>query len=1543
MTTVRAQEESLDRVAEAASRTPDAVAVRDGDRRLTFAELDATADRLARRLAAIGVTPDSRIAVLLERSADHMVAVLAALRAGAVTAPLDPAGTPETTAAKLARASARTVVTRSGLAGMLPAGLTTLLVDEDGPEAEAEPARGSLLLFTAGSTAEPAPVLGTAGALDAMIAGVREAYGVTAGDRAAWLATPGSAAGPAEWLPFLAAGAEVVVAGPAAAASPARLRDWLLAAKATHAALDAERAERLTALRWPASAPLRTLAVRGRLRRADAVPSSASSSASSSVPFSVVAEYGTAETTGPVLIGGRPIPGVRAHVLDEEMRPAETGELYVAGPVLATVYAGDPARTAAAFVRHSLPGEPARLLHRTGDVARRAADGTVEVLGRAIDRPLDHPGLEADVLGQPGVREVAVAGGVCFVVAQSTPRVPEGVPVVELPELPRLADGRPDRRALLALAPKPAPAGLVAHPGDAHLPFPLTDTQQAYWIGRSDAVEFGNVGCHGYWEWESEGLDVERFRRAWAAVVRRHDMLRAVILPDGTQRVLTDLPEHEIPVLDLRSLAPEAAEEEAARLREELSHKVLPADQWPLWDVRLTLLPDGRVRLHLGLDLLIIDAWSYFHILVPDLVTAYDADRPDALAPLDVTFRDYVLATSGDALEASEDYQRSRAYWMKRLDAGLPSAPDLPRAPAGTASTGRFTRRQHRLSAEDWSRLQARGTAASLTPSGIVVAVFAEVLRTWSRNDTFTINFPLFNRLPLHPAINDLIGDFTTTSLLAVEKTDGTFEERARSIQAQLWTDLEHRHFGGVRVMRELARRSGGVVRAAFPVVVTSLLGQPARRFHTSLGAAVHTSTQTPQVTIDFQVSEVEGRLEFSWDSLDEVFPPGMVEDMFGSYCGLLERLAADPSAWREEWFNLVPRHQLEQRERVNRTEADMPELLLHTPVARHAAIRPDAVAVVSGDRRLTYAELDRRVNQVGRVLREAGARPNRLVAVVMEKGWEQIVAAHGVLAAGAAYLPIDPGVPSGRLHALLEDGEVELVLTQSRVDGRLDWPAGPRRLLVDRDFDTADGSPLDPVQRPTDLAYVIYTSGSTGKPKGVMVDHKGAANTILDINERFDVGPDDRCIALSGLHFDLSVYDTFGMVHAGGTVVMPEPYDVPDPAAWAALARDEGVTFWNSVPALIEVLVNHLEGLPDAADVLTSLRLAILAGDWIPVTLPDRLRALARNVRVIGSGGPTETCVWSVIYPIGEVDPDWASIPYGRPMSNQRYHVLDDKLRPRPVWVPGQIHIGSPVGLAHGYWRDPERTAAKFFPMPGTGERVYASGDMGRYLPDGNIEILGREDFQVKIQGYRIELGEIEAVLADHPSVDRAVVVAAGAVRHSRRLVAFVTAAGGETPDPEELQRFAAETLPAYMVPGTVVTLDAMPLTGNGKVDRLALSAMADDAGSTKTTEFVPPSTPLEHAVAWLWSDLLGVAQIGRDDHFFQLGGDSVKATALVGRVRELFGAELGLRTVFAAPTLAQICAALADDPETGEQTLAVAEALQGLTEDDLAVLAEQ
>ncbi len=429
--------------------------------------------------------------------------------------------------------------------------------------------------------------------------------------------------------------------------------------------------------------------------------------------------------------------------------------------------------------------------------------------------------------------------------------------------------------------------------------------------------------------------------------------------------------------------------------------------------------------------------------------------------------------------------------------------------------------------------------------------------------------------------------------------------------------------------------------------------------------------------------------------------------------------------------------------------------------------------------RTLSYGELARRARLIGNHLRQAGAQPGTLVAVVMEKGWEQVAAVLGILMSGAAYLPLDPDLPRERLHGLLAQGEATLALTQPALDAHLEWPQGVQRLLVTEE-DKGDDTPLAPVQKPTDLAYVIFTSGSTGMPKGVMMDHRGPMNTLDDLNERFQIGPADRVLALSALSFDLSVYDIFGLLAAGGTIVMPSDDALRDPAAWSDLMAREGVTLWDSVPALMQMLTDYLatSALPQSARP-AMLRLAFLSGDWIPVSLPDQIRRLLgdpprRPVEVIGMGGATEASIWSVINPVGNVDPAWRSIPYGKAMRNQSWHILDDAMQPVPPGETGNLFIGG-IGLSLGYWRDAEKTAASFIRHPETGERLYRTGDLGRWLPDGNIEFGGRADFQVKLRGFRIELGEIESVLAQHPAVQDVVTLAREDTPGDKRLVAYV------------------------------------------------------------------------------------------------------------------------------------------------------------------------
>jgi amino acid adenylation domain-containing protein len=1008
---------------------------------------------------------------------------------------------------------------------------------------------------------------------------------------------------------------------------------------------------------------------------------------------------------------------------------------------------------------------------------------------------------------------------------------------------------------------------IVPAPDQRYQPFPLTDVQQAYWIGRGGDFALGNVACHAYTELESVDLDLERFTRAWQRLIERHDMLRAVVRADGQQQILERVPPYQIEVLDLRGRGAEEVEAELQTIRERMSHQVLPTERWPLFEMRASRLDDRCVRIHLSLDSMIVDGYS-FRILIHELSQL--CRHPQAtLMPLDLSFRDYVLAEIG--LRDSEGYQDSLAYWQSRLPT-LPPAPELPLARSLSAVTHpHFVRRKVTFAPETWRRLKAQAGQAHLTPTGLVLGVYAEILARWSKSPRFTINVPAFNRLPLHPQVNDVVGEFASFSLLEVDHADEytrsgqePFAVRARRIQEQLWKDMNHRYISGVRVLRELARVQGeapGV--ATMPIVFTSLLSADTAAADTSLsmlGEEVYGITQTPQVWLDLLVFEQDGALMFSLDAVEELFPERLVDEMFDACCRLLQRLADEPAAWQEPVRSLLPQAQLAQRAAVNATEAPIPDTLLHALFEAQVDERPHQAAVVTSSRTLTYDELDRRSNRLGRWLQEAGARPDALVAVVMEKGWEQVVAVLGILRSGAAYLPIDPEFPTERLRYLLDNGQVEVALTQSWVDERLVWPAHVRRLRVDSDelWDVPDDR-LEPAQGADDLACVIYTSGSTGLPKGAMITHRGLVNAILHTNQHFGVGPADRVLSVTALHHDMSAYDIFGVLAAGGTVVIPDAAARLDPAHWATLMCQEQVTIWNSVPAMMEMLLEHVAGCPGVLP--PSLRLAFLGGDWISVTLPERLKALAGNVLVVSVGGPTETTLWNIWYPIEQVNPAWKSIPYGRPIANTRYYVLNEALEDCPVWVPGELCCAG-VGVAKGYWRDEDKTRARFIRHPRTGERIYRTGDLGRYLPDGTIEFLGRVDSQVKIFGYRIEPGEIEATLCEHAGVRAAVVTAAEDPGGHKRLVAYVVPDREWKPEISELDDLLADYDPQALegiLTDPVARLEfklTQPWLRKGEEDRprVQLAAPALDetlvekyAERRSYRKFVPHPIPLE------------------------------------------------------------------------------------------------
>jgi yersiniabactin nonribosomal peptide synthetase len=1067
-----------------------------------------------------------------------------------------------------------------------------------------------------------------------------------------------------------------------------------------------------------------------------------------------------------------------------------------------------------------------------------------------------------------------------------------------------------------------APPLLVPDPDHAHEPFPLTDVQTAYHTGRDPRFTLGGVGTWHYTEFDGTYVDLDRLERAWNALVRRHGMLRAIV-EDSHQRVLRKVPAVRIPVADASA---EGASEALADLRARLSHQVRDAAEWPLFAIEAVRYREDegaqensgetRTRIGIGLDYLVLDALS-ITTLYAELNALY-ADPGHELPPVDVSFRDYLTHLPGD----SDSAARARAHWQARLSE-LPPPPALPfeRDPA-TLDAPAFTRRRLSLPAEDWQAVKRDSARHGLTPSTVLLALYAEVLAAWSGTDALTLTLTLFNRRDVHPHIHRVLGDFTSLSLAGYRREGASWLAAAVALQRRQAEDLDHADAPIDWLLREFGRRTG-TVDAAAPVVFTSAIGVGDATLAgpgTGFPAKVWGISQSPQVCLDNQVTEESGNLIATWDAVEELFADGVLDAMFAAYERLLRHVVTGD--WNAPLPDLLPATQYERRAAAAREAALEPVTPrpLHEAFFTHATATPDRTALLTtAGEEVTYKTLADQALRVAAALGDAGVSPGELVAVTLPKGPEQIAAVLGVLAAGAAYVPLSLEQPAARLERVHATAGFKVILGS--------WPApegaGPRPLSF------AHTQGRDPLSAPCEtspqsLAYVIFTSGSTGEPKGVEITHAAAWNTIADIDARHGITGDDRVFALSALDFDLSVYDVFGLLAAGGSLLLPTEDQRREPARWPSLLDRYGVTVWNTVPALLDLLLDADEQSGPDGGRIGKLRTALVSGDWIGLDLPARLRTrTAGPCAFAAMGGATEAAIWSNTLTVTELDPRWVSIPYGRPLTGQRYRVVDRDGRDCPDWVPGELWIGG-EGLARGYLADPVRTAEKFVEQDG--RRWYRTGDLGRFRGDGLLEFLGRLDGQLKIAGHRIEAGEIEAALEAHPAVARAAVVAVGE-RTARRLVAFAvprdhTADGAPADEPvlrsvtpfeppdltESLFGLLAERVPVYAVPSRILLLPALPLTANGKVDRGALAGLTGPETVSAGAE--PPRGETETALAALWHEYLPHREPDRNANFFTAGGDSLTALRLLTAIERRLGATVPVRRFFASPTIAALAA---------------------------------
>ncbi|HEX2090929.1 MAG TPA: amino acid adenylation domain-containing protein [Longimicrobiaceae bacterium] len=1050
----------------------------------------------------------------------------------------------------------------------------------------------------------------------------------------------------------------------------------------------------------------------------------------------------------------------------------------------------------------------------------------------------------------------------------------------------------------------PAEAGAV-HAGHARMivarpeELPLSYAQERLWF--LDALQPGSAAYNIPLALRVSGaLDADTLARCFGEVVRRHEALRTVFGSVEGRPVQTVRPAAPWTLeLDDVSGLP-ADEREAAARRIAGTEAAAPFDlsTGPLLRTRLVRLAADDHLLVVVMHHIVGDGWSA-GVLVRELGALYPALRAgerSPLAPLPTQYADWAIHQR--EWLRSETVERQLGYWRARLT-GVPTLDlpaDRPRPPVQSfrGATHRFE-----VPAETAEGIRSLARAEGATLFMALLAGWKLLLSRYSGQHDVAVGTPVSNRDGAEVA--GLVGLFVNTLVLRTEIDPAAgFREllarvRAAGLEAYAHQELPFEKLvEEIQPERDLSRNP--LFQVMFGVQNTSLEPVSADGI-TLVPATLDSGTAKLDLTL-FVWERAGGGLSATLEYATDLFDAATAERMATHYTATLRAVAADPDGRvaAVDFLSAAERQQLVSG--WNATEAELPgDRPVHALVAGQAARTPDAVAVACGAGSLTYAELEARSNRLARCLRVRGVGTETRVGLYLERGVEMVVGMLGVHRAGGAYVPLDPGYPRERLEYMLRDSGATVLLTQSSLAGNL--PAeGIATVRVDADRDAIareSAEALDLPVSPDGLAYLIYTSGSTGRPKGVMNTHRALVNLLESMRREVGTGPDDVLLAVTPLSFDIAALEVFLPLVSGSRLVVATRETVSDGAKLLGEMAATGVTVMQATPATWYLLLGAgWEG---------DGRLKILCGgEALPPELAGEL--LRRGSAAWNVYGPTETTIWSTAERLRAAG---TPVSVGRPLANTRVYVLDGELNPVPVGVPGTLHIGG-AGLARGYHGRADLTAERFLPdpfAPEAGARVYDTGDLARFRADGRIEVLGRADQQVKVRGFRIELGEIEAALEAHPALARVAVAATSAGVGEKRLVAYLVPANGSAPPAAGLRAWLRERLPEYMVPSLFVTLDTLPLTPNGKVDRRALPAPTPDPG--ETAGYVAPRTPTEEVLAGVWAETLGVERVGVHDNFFDLGGHSLLGAQLIARTRDATGAELPLRTLFDAATVAR------------------------------------
>ncbi|MFC9660091.1 amino acid adenylation domain-containing protein [Nocardia sp. NPDC127606] len=1625
------------------------IAVRDNANTYTYGTLDADSSRLARVLVAEGIGPETVVASAIPRSYQSILAFWAIAKAGGVYLPVDPNYPEDRVRHMLADSGATIGLTVAARVNSLPGSLRWLALDE--PTAQARIAARSstpvrdrdrraplrrdniaYVIYTSGSTGTPKGVSVTHAGLGALVTHSAALMRLRHDHRMLHVCSPSFDQSIEELSTAFHHGATLVIAPPETLGGT-DLDDLLRTEQVTHTIITPAL---LSTLNPSALPDLRCVSAGGEATAPELLaawqPGRSFLNGYGPTEATIGATYSSLRAGDRVTIG-RPVPGMRAVVLDARLHPVPvgaTGELYLAGPALARGYRGRAAATADRFVACPWAGPGARM-YRTGDLVRWVHGDTYELeyLGRTdfqikIRGFRIEPGeIDAVLLRHPQVSFALTLGaqnpaGDTVLVAYVTGReidpgaitrwsasmlpahmVPAAVVVLD--RIPLSAAGKIDRTALpapefatriyrepaaglertvaevfaevlgaervgaddnffdlggnsllatrltarigaaldirvpvrvLFAAPTVAEcaheiAGLAraarrpalrARPRPDHIP--LSPAQQRMWfLNRFDtATAAYNIPVVLRLTGE---LDTTAMRQAFTDLVARHEILRTVYptVDQAPAQIVLPSDHPDVPRLDVTTIAPDVDESLTSAVTELVSTVFDVTREVPLRATLFELGPHDYV-LAMAVHHIAGDGFSGGP-LTRDLVIAYTARaqrQAPTWAPLPVQYADYAIwqqTLLGDETDPTSVSAAQLAYWRHAL-AELPDQLELPRdRPRPAIQSYAGGRVPFTVDTATHAALAELSRTHGATLFMAVHTAFAVVLAELSGTTDIAIGTPVAGRGDA--ALDDLIGMFVNTLVFRTRVDAGA--SFAEQLTRQRDTDLAAFAHADIPFERLVEVLNPARSTARHPLFQVGLSFQNLAEVRMDLPGM-----RVSSVELDRELSQFDLHLILADRYTAEGSPAGItgyctyaadlfdaatVEGFLARLTRLITAVVSDPGAPLHTIDLLAPAERVRILDSWNHTarQAD-PTATLVSLFDATVSRAPDALALVADDTRLTYADLDDRVNRLARYLITAGVGPETPVALAMRRSIDLVVAMYAVSTAGGVYVPIDPDHPRSRTAYILDTAAPLLILTNAdtwlgatdnlgtditttrvRCVERLDLTTHSPAPITDRDR----RAPL----RPANTAYVIFTSGSTGRPKGVAVSHAAIVNQLRWKTAEFGLTAQDTVLLKTAATFDLSVWEFWSAAICGGRLVLAAPDGHRDPAYLADLMRREEVTTLHVVPSMLDTLVTGQ--LPP------SLRRVLAIGETLPVALTRRFAAAAPNTALFNVYGPTEAAVSITSHRVSAADTTTVAI--GTPVWNSQVYVLDARLRPVPVGVAGELYLAG-AQLATGYLGRPDLTAERFVANPfHAGTRLYRTGDLAAWRADGELEYRGRTDFQLKIRGFRIELAEIDAVLASHPDVGFAVTVGRENQAGETVLVSYVVAAPDREIDRDSLARWAAQSLPTHMVPATIMVLGVVPLTHTGKLDRAALPAP-----ELATREYRAPDTALEHTVAAIFADILRLDRVGMDDHFFELGGTSLSATRLSTQLGTATAATVPVTWIFTTPTPAGIVAAL-------------------------------